>query len=78
MPSAIRCGQLSVGIRRLPASWTVTESRDLRRNRDMQASEGVTKNDKFPSVTERSAALPLTGVVHVLNASAMVARHQLM
>jgi hypothetical protein len=27
----------------------------------MQASEGVTKNDKFPSVTERSAALPLTG-----------------
>ncbi|KAG1255977.1 hypothetical protein G6F68_010001 [Rhizopus microsporus] len=35
----------------------------------MQASEGVTKNDKFPSVTERSAALPLTGVVHVLNAT---------
>jgi hypothetical protein len=30
----------------------------------MQASEGVTKNDKFPSVTERSAALPLTGVMH--------------
>src|SRR6185437_1419691 len=63
MPSAIRCGQLRVGTRRRPASWTVTESRDLRRSRDMQASEGVTENDKSPSVTERSAALPLTGVM---------------